>query len=78
MRSWLRLALRSDITSRGFRSALIVGTILTVMNYGDTLLDNTITSTVAIRIFLNFFVPYCVSTYASIIALRVRQGAPLS
>lgn len=69
MRSWFRLALRCDITSRGFRVALIVGTILTVMNYGDTLLDNTITSTVSIKIFLNFLVPYCVSTYANILAV---------
>lgn len=73
MSSWLRLALRSDITGRGLRPALIVGTALTAMNYADIIVNNAITPTVLTKIFLNYFVPYCVSTYASIDALINEQ-----
>jgi hypothetical protein len=73
MRSWLRLALRSDIAGRGLKTALMVGTILTVINYGDVLADNTVTLTILIKIVLNYLIPYCVSTYAGVEALADEQ-----
>jgi hypothetical protein len=73
MRSWLRLALRSDIAGRGLKTALMVGTILTIINYADVLADSVITLTILTKIALNYFVPYCVSTYASVAALANEQ-----
>ncbi len=38
MIDWFRLALRKDIFQRGIKIGVVVGTLLTAMNYGDVLL----------------------------------------
>ncbi len=73
MRSWLQLALHSDVVGRGLKTALIVGTILTAINFGDVIANREITPTILTKILLNFFVPYCVSTYANVEALIKEQ-----
>lgn len=73
MKSWLRLALRSDITGRGLRTALIVGTALTAIYYGDIIVNGTITPTILAKIFANYLVPFCVSAYASVDAIINKQ-----
>jgi hypothetical protein len=69
MRRWLRRVLRSDIVGRCFGAALTVGTILTAAIYSDGLVDEANTPTVFVKIFLSFFIPYCVSIYASVAAV---------
>jgi len=70
--SWLALAMRPDIMGRGRKVALIVGTILTAINQGDVILNGTLTVATLGKILLTYCVPYCVSTYAGVAAIRDR------
>jgi hypothetical protein len=73
---WLRLALRADIVRRSRKVALMVGTILVVINYGDRLLSGDIRFGDGIKMVLTYCVPYCVSTYAAVSAvLAAERGA---
>ena len=68
--SWFSLAMRGDIVRRATRTALVVGTLLIVINYGDALLGGTVSMVQALKMTLTVFVPYAVSTYSSVGALR--------
>lgn len=52
-----------SVVARGLRVALIVGTLLTIINQGDMLLAGQWPP--LWKILLTFFVPYGVSTYSS-------------
>ena len=70
MREWLAIALRRDIVQRSLKVGLIVGTILTLINYGDIFLGGAATAAMLWKIPLTYCVPFCVSTYASVEAAR--------
>lgn len=67
--SWLSIAMRRDIVLRSLRVALLVGTILVTINYGDKLLTSGVTATDCVKMLLTYCVPYCVATYASVSAI---------
>lgn len=54
------------------RIALIVGCILALINHGDSMLRLDIDMTSILKICVTFLVPYCVSTYSSVQAVRDR------
>jgi hypothetical protein len=55
-------------------TALVVGTILVAINYGDAILRGELRQGQVWRLLLTFAVPYCVSTYSSVSAIRsVKQ-----
>lgn len=64
--SWLELAREGDVVRRALRTALLVGTVLAVINHGDALLTGQLGSARLARIALTFLVPYAVSTAASV------------
>ncbi len=68
--SWLSLATRGDIVRRASRTALVVGTLLIAINYGDALFGGTVSMVQALKMTMTVFVPYAVSTYSSVGALR--------
>ena len=70
MSEWIKLATRADVVTRGLKVGLIVGTILTLINQGDSLLHGTLTPDMLWKIPLTYLVPYCVSTYAGVEVLR--------
>ena len=75
VRSWLELARRPDIVSRSTRVALVVGTLLALINHGGRLLDLNVDAEIVIKICLTYLVPYCVSTWASVqTALRGKAN----
>ena len=53
--------------------AIVVGTILVVINHGDALARGDVTVGRWLRIVLTVVVPYCVSTYSSVSAIRTAQ-----
>ena len=55
--------------------ALVVGTVLTIINQGDVLLTGEITPLVMAKIFLTYLVPYSVSTFSALSANRVAETA---
>lgn len=70
--SFLWLARQPSVVKRAAKIALIVGCILAVINHGDKLLTGSLQLGDVVRIFMTFCVPYCVSTYSSVIAIRDR------
>jgi hypothetical protein len=70
MNSWISIALRRDVVTRGLKVGGIVGTVLVAINQGDLLLAGNPSAEVFWKILLTYSVPYCVSTYASVSAIR--------
>lgn len=70
MKSWLAIALEESVRRRAFKVAVIVGSILALINHGDAMVAGMVTLTIAIKIALTFLVPYCVFTYSSVQAIR--------
>lgn len=66
----LALCLSDGIPKRSLGVALVVGTILNLINQGDALLGGTDLDFT--KIILTFVVPYCVATYG---AVSYRLGA---
>ncbi len=70
MKEWLSVATRRDIVIRGLKVGAIVGTILVAINQGDMILAGQLDASAAWRIPLTYLVPYCVSTYSGVGAIR--------
>ncbi len=70
MNEWLRVATRRDIVIRGQKVGAIVGTILVAINQGDVILAGQLDASAAWKIPLTYLVPYCVSTYSGVAAIR--------
>jgi len=70
----MHLAFRRDVVLRAAKVALVVGTLLIAINHGDALLAGEIDAERAVRMLLTMFVPYAVSTYSSVGALRAQSG----
>ncbi len=73
MTEWFKLAVRKDILSRGIKVGVVVGTLLTAINYGDVLFTGELLPVMYGKIFLTYCVPFCASTYASVEAERVSR-----
>lgn len=70
VRAILRLCFSGGIPRRSVIVAIIVGTILNLINQGDALLGDAAVNWT--RLILTFIVPYCVSTYGAVSALVAR------
>jgi hypothetical protein len=75
MTTWITLARRRDIVKRSLKVAVIVGTILIMINYGDRLVRGSIGGPDLIKMMLTYCVPYCVSTYAAVSAILAARAA---
>lgn len=75
MKEWLQLAFDRAVVRRALICVVIVGAILTAINHGDALLSGEMTNGRCVQIALTLFVPYCVSTFSSVAAIRAsRRG----
>ena len=70
MKSWLKTAVRKDVVLREIKVGGVVGTILVAINQGDLLLAGNLPPESLWKILLTYRVPYCVSTHASVSAIR--------
>lgn len=71
---WLSDALRADVVRRSWRVALVVGSLLVAINHGDRLLAGGFGAGAWLKIGLTYLVPYAVSTWASVGAIRSGRG----
>lgn len=71
-KSFFQIALDRSVRLRALKIALVVGSILAVINHGDRLLGLDLDSQTILKICVTFLVPYCVSTYSSVQAVRER------
>ena len=53
---------------------MLVGTILVGINYWDRIIEGSLTGGDGIKMLLTYFVPYGVSTYASVSAVMSDNG----
>ena len=60
----VQLAFGDGTIKKAFFSALVVGSILTGINHGDTILAGDYPSWP--KVLLTYFVPYCVTTWGAI------------
>ena len=61
---------RRETHLRALKIALVVGTILAVINHGDAILEASMTATAWVKVLLTFCVPYGVSWYSAVQAER--------
>ena len=75
MSEWLQIAKRPAVVRRGIKVGLIVGTILTAINYGDAIVNGNFEPLIWWKVLLTYCVPFCVSTYAGVTTrLELRQS----
>ena len=71
--SFFNIAFDRSVVMRSSRIALVVGSIIALINHGDRLFTGQIDAVMLAKIGLTFLVPYCVSTYSSVCAVRDRM-----
>jgi len=71
MKLWFRLAFCRSLFFYSLKMSLIVGTILMMVNYGDTFWSRGyLLTSELIKGLLNYLVPYSVSTCSSVAAYK--------
>ena len=75
MRYWLTCAMSGPVVRRAASCALIVGPLLIAINHGDAIVTGDVSEGRLLRMTLTLLVPYAVSTFSSVQALRARDGA---
>lgn len=68
--AFFSIARQRTVVMRALRIAGIVGVVLATLNHGDTILSGQATFSTWAKIALTFLVPYSVSTYSSVMAVR--------
>ena len=77
MKEWLVLAFERAVVRRALYCVVIVGAVLITINHGDAIIRGEVTRSRLARMALTLLVPYCVSTYSSVSALRAfRRDDP--
>ncbi|MGE0139350.1 MAG: nitrate/nitrite transporter NrtS [Ilumatobacteraceae bacterium] len=73
-----RLILRGVTFATGVRVALVVGTILSVVNQGSVIVAGDATAASWVRVGVNYLVPFLVSSIGYLAPFRVRPSDQLS
>jgi glyoxylase I family protein len=68
--SWLALATSADVVRRALLMSALVGALLIAINHGDALRRGELDRTRVLKMALTLLVPYSVSTYSSVGAMR--------
>ncbi|PSL19745.1 nitrate/nitrite transporter NrtS [Shimia abyssi] len=68
------IARRRSVVRRAASVAIVVGIVLGMLNHGDAVLTGSVTDIQIVKICLTFLVPYSVSTYSSVLAIRERDA----
>lgn len=58
---------------RAIKVAVIVGTLLAAINYGDALITGEMTTKSWFKLCLTYVVPYCVSLYSALAAQKTTD-----
>jgi len=74
--SLMQLIFGDGTPKKAFLTALVVGTILTAINHGDTIIMGIWPP--VMKMFLTFCVPYCVTTWGAIIGKRAQWRRDLT
>jgi hypothetical protein len=66
---WFDVAFRRETVIRSLGVAVVVGTLLAMINHGDAILEGTFGRRNMVQVLLTYLVPYGVSTYANVRAV---------
>jgi hypothetical protein len=72
--SWLALAASPSVVRRALWMAALVGALLITINHGDAILRGDVDRARLLKMALTLLVPYCVSTYSSVGAMRAMRA----
>jgi hypothetical protein len=67
---FLPLASSAQVVRPAIKVAIVVGTVLVLINHGDAVLKMSLTTSQFLKILLTYLVPYCVSTYSAVKAIQ--------
>ena len=70
---FFKLAFGHGTPKKALKTAMVVGTILTLINHGDVILEGG--SLNYIKISLTYCVPFCVTTWGALHGKRVKFSA---
>jgi len=70
MDSWWKIATRAAVVRRGIAYSVVVGLILIAINHGDAVWRADLSTTRVLKMGLTVVVPYLVSTFSSVSAIR--------
>ena len=70
--SFIALALSQDIVTRAVKVALIVGTILAIINHGEKFPTLSLSTQDLVKILFTYLVPYGVSTWSAVGAIKSK------
>ncbi len=70
MNEWLSIACEGSVVRRGLLYAVVVGSVLITINHGDAILRGELDGRRLLKMGLTMMVPYLVSTFSSVGALR--------
>lgn len=66
-------ALSTQVVRRALKMALVVGSILVAINYGDRILDGSMALRDFVKVGITYCVPFCVSVYSAASALAASK-----
>jgi hypothetical protein len=73
-KNYLSVALSRDVVVRALKVAIIVGTILTFINHGEKILSVALSGQDWFKVILTYWVPYCVSTWSAVAAIKANTS----
>lgn len=68
--SFITLAFSKPVMMRSLKVALLVGTLLALINHGENILSMNLSFQDFLKILLTYLVPYSVSTWSAVQALK--------
>lgn len=68
--AFLKIVLSRPVVTNAIKVALVVGTILVLINHGGRVFDGSLSGGNIFQMIFTYFVPYCVSSYSSAKALQ--------
>jgi hypothetical protein len=75
MKEWLREASAPAVVKRALAYAVVVGAVLITINHGDAIVRGNVDTTRLLKMGLTVMVPYLVSTFSSVGAIRSLRRA---
>lgn len=69
MSEFIKIALQPSVFRTAIRVAIVVGTVLALINHSAAIFSFTLSKQNIFQIFLTYLVPYGVSTYSSVKAI---------
>lgn len=72
--SCLDIARSRSVVRRAVRISLVVGIVLATINHGDMIVSGQLNFEILCKVLATFIVPYSVSTYTSVLAVRESRS----